>query len=162
MKAHKFVIGAIATLMTAGTLVMLGTQAVASPVYVGVEGKNVAVSGYDPVSYFSGTGVPAVGSAKFAVTYGGAVYHFANAENAGKFAANPAAFEPQFGGHCAWAMARGYLAPADPTQYAVVDGKLYLNFNAEVKAKWDKDRAGFITSAHKNWKNVPADAKFGG
>jgi hypothetical protein len=57
---------------------------------------------------------------------------------------------------------RGYLAPADPAQYAVVDGKLYLNFNAAVKAMWDLDRAGFITSGHDNWQEVPADAKFAG
>jgi YHS domain-containing protein len=142
----------------------LGPQsaAVAAPTYVGIEGSDVAVSGYDAVSYFEGDGTPAVGSAAHSVQHDGAVYHFANAANAARFAANPDAFAPQFGGHCAWAMGRGYLAPADPTQYAVVDGKLYLNFNADVKAMWDKDRAGFITSGHKNWQEVPADAKFGG
>jgi YHS domain-containing protein len=142
----------------------LGPQsaAVAAPTYVGVEGDVIAVSGYDAVSYFDGDGTPVVGSAAHSVKHDGAVYHFANAANAARFAANPDAFAPQFGGHCAWAMGRGYLAPADPTQYAVVDGKLYLNFNAAVKAMWDLDRAGFITSGHKNWQEVPADAKFGG
>ena len=162
MKAHIVFVGAAALLAATGMPGVIGVEAVAAPIYVGVGGKNVAVSGYDPVSYFKGSGTPSKGNAQFAVTHNNAVYNFANAENAGKFAADPAAFAPQFGGHCAWAMARGYLAPADPRQYAVVDGKLYLNFNAEVKAKWDKDRAGFITSAHKNWKNVPSDAKFGG
>lgn len=162
MKAQKLRIGAAAVFAATGIFGVLNSQAVAAPVYVGVEGKNVAVSGYDPVSYFNGAGAPSKGSAKFAVTHDGAVYHFASAENASRFTADPAAFAPQFGGHCAWAMARGYLAPADPEQYAVVDDKLYLNFNAEVKAKWDKDRAGFIKSAHGNWKKVPADAKFGG
>lgn len=137
-------------------------QAYAAPVYVGVEGGNIAVSGYDAVSYFEGDGVPVKGSEAFAVEHDGAVYHFASAEHAEKFSADPAAYMPQYGGHCAWAMSRGYLAPGDPLQYAVVGGKLYLNFNAEVKAKWDTDRAGFIAAAEKNWAVIPADAKFGG
>ena len=118
----------------------------AKPVYVGVEGGHIAVSGYDAVSYFEGDGVPVKGDAAFAAT----------------FKADPAAFAPQYGGHCSWAMSRGYLAPGDPLAYAVVDGKLYLNFNQEVKAKWDQDRAGFIAAAEKNWAVIPDDAKFGG
>ena len=58
-------------------------------------------------------------------------------------------------------MSRGYLAPGDPLAYAIVDGKLYLNFNQEVKAKWDEDRAGHIAAAEKNWAEMPDDAKFG-
>lgn len=157
------VLGIAAALAAAGAgLVPLGSSAIAAPTYVGVEGGNVAVSGYDAVSYFVGDGKPVEGKSEFTVEYDGAVYHFANAENAGRFSENPAAYAPQFGGHCAWAMARGYLAPGDPEQYAVVDGKLYLNFDAEVKRTWDANRAEFIVSAHKNWKTIPPDAKFGG
>lgn len=134
----------------------------AKPVYVGVEGGHIAVSGYDAVSYFEGDGVPVKGDAAFAVEHDGAVYHFASAAHAATFKADPAAFAPQYGGHCSWAMSRGYLAPGDPLAYAVVDGKLYLNFNQEVKAKWDEDRAGFIAAAEKNWAVIPDDAKFGG
>lgn len=137
-------------------------NATAAPVFVGVEGGNVAVSGYDAVSYFDGDGVPVKGDADFAVEHDGAVWHFANGANAARFQANPEAFMPRYGGHCAWAMARGYLAPGDPLAYAVVDGKLYLNFNQAVKAKWDMDRAGYIAAAETNWAAVPADAKFGG
>lgn len=161
MTRNKFRL-VISGLVASLAISLSGGGAIAAPVYVGVEGGNIAVSGHDPVSYFAGNGVPVKGSAAHAVKYEGAVYHFASADNASRFAADPAAFAPQFGGHCAWAMARGYLAPGDAAQYAVVDGKLYLNFNAEVKATWDTDRAGFITTGHKKWKDVPADAKFGG
>lgn len=152
----------LAAIVAPLTVVMFTPHAYAAPVYVGVEGDNVAVSGYDAVSYFEGDGVPVKGDPDFAIEHDGAVYHFANAANAARFAANPQAFAPQYGGHCAWAMARGYLAPGDPLAYAVVDGRLYLNFNQEVKAKWDQDRAGYIAAAEKNWKVIPADAKFGG
>jgi YHS domain-containing protein len=152
---------ALAAVIAPLSIAAFTPQAYAAPVYVGVEGGHVAVSGYDAVSYFEGDGVPVKGDAQFAVEHDGAVYHFASAEHAARFAADPATFMPQYGGHCAWAMSRGYLAPGDPLQYAVVGGKLYLNFNAEVKAKWDKDRAGFIAAAEKNWAVIPADAKFG-
>ena len=161
MKINMSLLGA-AMLAVSGGIGIISTGAIAAPTYVGIEGRDVAVSGYDAVTYFTGAGIPLKGDAQFTVKHDGAVYHFANAENATRFAADPAAFAPQFGGHCGWAMARGYLAPGDPEQYAVVDGKLYLNFNRDVKAKWDADRANFITSGHKNWKEVPADAKFGG
>lgn len=133
----------------------------AKPVYVGVEGGNVAVSGYDTVSYFETGGDPVMGKAEHAVEHDGAVYHFANAANAARFAANPDAFAPQFGGHCAWAMSRGYLAPGDPLAYTLVDGKLYLNFNRDVRAMWLKERDTNIANGHKNWVNIPDDAKFG-
>src|SRR3546814_1742058 len=42
-------------------------QAYAKTVYVGVDGGNIAVSGYDAVSYFEGDGVPVKGEAAFAV-----------------------------------------------------------------------------------------------
>ena len=79
---------------------------------INVDEQRVILKGYDTVSYFQGA--PAEGNSRFAVEHDGAVYHFANASNAARFAANPEAFAPQFGGHCAWAMSRGYLAPGDP------------------------------------------------
>lgn len=134
----------------------------AGPVYTGVEGAaELGVSGYDPVSYFRGDGVPVKGLAEHSVTHKGAAYQFASAANAQAFAADPDRFLPQYGGHCAWAMARGYLAPGDATQYRIVDGRLFLNYNAEVKAMWLKDIPGFIASGDKNWPGFPDDAKFG-
>lgn len=133
----------------------------AAPVYVGVEGENIAVSGYDTVSYFQGSGKPVKGSARYKVEYDGAEWHFASQENADKFKADPEAYAPQYGGHCAWAMARGSLAPGDPTLYRVVDGKLYLNFNKQVQSMWVKDIAGFIAKANIAWTQLPEGARFG-
>ena len=69
-----------------------------------------------------------------------------------KFIENPEAYAPQYGGYCAWAVsAKNDFAPADPKQWAIVDGKLYLNYDAEVKQWWDDDRARHIAAADKNW-----------
>lgn len=130
------------------------------PVNIGRQGA-IAVSGYDAVSYFTGDGTPIKGSPSHAVQHMGAVYHFATAANAETFAADPERYAPQYGGHCAWAMARGSLAPGDPLQSRIVDGRLYLNYNAQVRAMWLKDIPGFIASADKRWPSIPDDAKFG-
>lgn len=131
------------------------------PVFLGVEGGNIAVGGYDVTSYFSEDGVPVEGSEEFSVEYGDAVYQFASAENAAKFEANPASFVPQYGGHCAWAMSNGKLAPGDPKLAKIVDGKLYLNFNQDVQKDWLSDIPGYIEKSEAAWPTIPDDAVFG-
>jgi len=130
------------------------------PVYTG-SGRNIAISGYDAVSYFMGDGVPQPGNEAFAVVYNGVQYHFANAENAGTFQADPARYVPVYGGYCAWATARGDLAPGDPEVYRIVDDRLYLNFNGAVQARWTADIPGFIESADENYPRFGADAESG-
>lgn len=131
-------------------------------VFVGVEGETIAVSGYDAVSYFQGDGKPLMGDAQYSVTWNGAEWHFANQANADAFKANPDAYAPQYGGHCAWAMSRGSLAPGDATLYKVVGGKLYLNFNEGVQKTWLGDVPGYIAKADPAWENVPEGEVFGG
>ena len=114
--------------------------------------SNTAVGGYDPVSYFLGEGVE--GSKAYTTEYQGAEYRFANADNLATFEADPARYAPQYGGYCAWAVAQGKLAPGDPEFAAVHDGKLYLNFNADVQETWNADRDGFIAAAEEQWSSV--------
>jgi YHS domain-containing protein len=141
--------------------------AVASPaqadggVYV-AKGETVAVGGYDTVSYFRGKGVPVKGSATHKLTWQGAEWRFASAANAAAFKANPAAYAPQYGGHCAWAIAQGYLAPGDPTAYDIVGGKLYLNYDQGIRAKWRKNISGFIAKGGPNWAKIPAGKTYSG
>ena len=115
--------------------------------------QNLAVSGYDPVSYFGGGG-PVVGSADHQTQWNGATWRFASAANLAKFVADPAAYAPQFGGYCAWAVSQGYVAQGDPKQWAVVDNKLYLNYNARAKELWDADRSAAIERAKGHWPSV--------
>ena len=121
-----------------------------------VTDAKVAVGGYDTVSYFRGRGVPVKGTAQFKVSWKGAEWRFASAENAAAFKANPAAYEPQYGGHCAWAISQGYLAPGDPTAYDVVGGKLYLNYDQGTRAMWRRDIAGAIAKGSQSWAKIPA------
>lgn len=122
----------------------------------------IAVGGYDTVSYFRGQGKPVKGNAQFKVSWKGTEWRFANAANAAAFKANSAAYAPQYGGHCSWAIAQGYLAPGDPTAYDIVGGKLYLNYDQGIRAKWRKNISGFIAKGGPNWAKIPAGKTYGG
>ncbi|MBV7267194.1 YHS domain-containing (seleno)protein [Erythrobacter ani] len=130
-------------------------------IFVGVNQGNVAVGGFDTVSYFQGDGVPVKGDARYTVEYMDAEWHFSSQANADAFKENPAAYAPQYGGHCAWAMSRGSLAPGDPQVYKLVDGKLYLNVNKQVQQMWLKDIPGFIAKANAAWPTIPEGKRFG-
>ena len=40
---------------------------------------------------------------------------------------DPGKYLPQYGGYCAYAMSLNRIAAIDPSRWAIVDGKLYLN-----------------------------------
>jgi len=66
----------------------------------------------------------------------------------------PEKYAPQHGGYCAYAVAKGASAPGDPTLWKVVDGKLYVNKNADVQKLWNQDVPGYIVQADRNWPAV--------
>jgi YHS domain-containing protein len=115
--------------------------------------SSLAVGGYDAVAYFK-VGRPVPGKAEFATEYKGATWRFSTRENLEAFKASPAAYAPQYGGYCAWAVSQNYTASGDPQYWKIVNGKLYLNYDASVQAKWEKDIPGFIVKADKNWPGV--------
>lgn len=117
---------------------------------------HLAVSGYDAVAYFR-DGKPVRGSSHYQFSYKGAVWRFASAETLKQFQDRPEAHAPQFGGYCAWAVSQHYLAPGDPLQWKIVDGKLYLNANARAKQLWEADQAAAIERGHANWPAVLTD-----
>jgi YHS domain-containing protein len=125
-----------------------------APVYTGWFG-NVAVGGYDSVAYFT-QGKPVKGDARFRTTWRGAEFRFASAAHLKQFRADPARYAPQYGGYCAWAVAHGYTASGDPTVWKVVNGKLYLNYNAQVGRDWAKDIPRYIAAGDRNWPDVLA------
>ena len=63
-------------------------------------------------------------------------------------------FAPQYGGYCAFAVAHKGLSPGDPRHWRIVDGKLYLNVDASVQTRWNKDHVAFIKRGDDNWPRV--------
>ena len=80
-----------------------------------------------------------------------AVWLFASAEAMATFEGNPEAYAPAFGGYCAYAASRGYLAPTIPEAWTVHAGRLYLNASLRARELWLQDVEGNVAKAAANW-----------
>ena len=148
----RFALAAVAGLAIA----TLATPAARADGIVNVDTSGVAIQGYDPVAYFT-DGAATPGSSAYTAEWEGAVWHFASAGNRDAFVASPERYAPQYGGWCAYAATKGYAAETDPANgWTVRDGKLYLNWDAEVKQEWSKDIPGNLALSEANWPAIKA------
>jgi YHS domain-containing protein len=118
-----------------------------------VDTKGVGLHGYDPVAYFT-VGKPTAGSEKFEATYEGVRYRFSNAENREAFTKEPAKYVPAYGGFCAMGASLGKKFDGDPNYWKIVNGKLYVNVNADVDKAWKEDPAANISKGNQNWPEI--------
>lgn len=128
----------------------IGSYAQNSEVFSNDEG---AIKGYDPVAYFK-EGKPVKGNTNYVYRWREADWHFSKKENLDAFKSAPEKFAPQYGGYCAYGTSQGYKAETAPDAWTVANGKLYLNYNTEVKTMWTKDQKAFIEKADANWPKI--------
>ena len=89
----------------------------------------IGIYGMDPVSYFT-EAEPQQGRGDFEFIWNKVPWHFASAANRDIFMRAPEIYAPQFGGHGAMGVARGYVADSDPRIYTVFKQRLYLFYSA--------------------------------
>ena len=150
----------VSTLVTVSLALSLGVAAAPALAVKTTGGEyntlyaNLGAKGYDVVSYFT-DGRPEQGSGRYTVEYGGVKWQFTSREHRDLFAADPQRYAPQYGGFCSWGVSIGKLFDVDPVNgWKIVDGKLYMNFNAEINDTFSKDPHGFITKANRNWPSL--------
>lgn len=88
-----------------------------------------AIGGLDPVSYFI-EAAPQPGRAELEYEWMGAVWIFASDANREIFRRHPEVYAPQYGGHGAMSMARGFVSDADPNIYTLYKQRLFLFYSA--------------------------------
>jgi hypothetical protein len=119
--------------------------------------SGLAIEGYDPVAYFT-QNKAVKGKPEFFAKAEGAVYRFSTAINRDLFIKNYKAYEPQYGGWCAYAMgANGDKVEIDPATFKIVNNKLYLFYHSwtnNTLTKWNKDENNLKTNADKNWQTI--------
>lgn len=108
------------------------------------------INGIDPVAYFDGNG-PVVGRPDITHDWDGANWRFASETNRDAFAADPVRFAPAFGGYCAFAASRGYLAPTIPEAWSIHEDRLYLNASLRARDLWTAELPGVIALGEANW-----------
>ncbi len=146
----------IRTLILAVAVSFFGATAFAAPPVNTLKSSffggttDTAINGYDTVAYFT-ENKPVKGQDALVHEWKGAKWKFASQANLDLFKGNPDKYAPQYGGYCAYGVAKDALVKVEPEQFTIIDGKLYLNYDGGVQKKWSEDRLGFIKAA---------DAKF--
>lgn len=111
----------------------------------------VALHGYDPVSYFE-QGGPVAGSPEHSFEWREATWYFSSPANRDRFAADPEAFAPQFGGFCAFAVSKGFTADPMPDAWHIEDGRLYVFADQGVRDDWVETLGeGSLEQSRANW-----------
>ena len=90
-----------------------------------VERLSLAIKGYDAVAYFT-DGRPTPGVPAFEYKWDEHVWRFSSAKHLELFKTHPARYAPQFGNYCAMALSMGQIVIADPKNWLISDGKLYI------------------------------------
>jgi hypothetical protein len=104
-------------LATAATIVTAASPAVAEAL--------LAIKGYDPVAYFT-DGKPTPGRPELKYEWDEHIWRFATADHRDLFKADPVRYAPQFGNYCAMALSKGEVVVANPENWLISDGKLFV------------------------------------
>lgn len=106
------------------------------------DSSGVAVSGYDPVAFFT-EARPVKGLVEHRLVYKGALYLFASRDNLEAFQSDPEKYEPRFGGYCPVSLAGDSLAPGDASHFRVIGDDLYLLHDAAAAERFKEEQVAF-------------------
>ena len=140
-------------LLAAPALVTLAPRAALAREPETFQVNGLAIRGIDPVAYFTDA-APVAGVAANGLMYRGAEWRFVTAANRAAFEGDPERYGARFGGYCAFAASRGYLAPTVPEAWTVHEDRLYLNANLRARTLWLQDIPGNIAAGEKNWPGI--------
>ena len=113
----------------------------------------LAISGFDPVAYFT-DGKPKIGRPDMELHADGVVWRFQNEGNRAAFADHPEVYAPCFGGYDPVAVARGVSVPGHPLFWAVTGERLYLFYSEEARVAFLADPGRIIERATRKWPDV--------
>ena len=94
---------------------------------------------------------PAQGIPDYEYVWGGVPWYFASAANRDVFIRNPDIYAPQYGGHCATSLSRGYLSDGKPRLYAISGLKLYLFYSVANREAFFQSGDASLKSAESGW-----------
>lgn len=115
-------------------------------------GEEVMLLGHDPVAYFtmrkSMRGDPAI---KASLADPERTYYFVSDEHKRLFLADPAKYEPQYGGFCSGGSAYGLKTGSDPTEWEIFEGRLFIFGDVLGHMEWLIDPAWNVKHGDMIW-----------
>jgi len=112
--------------------------------------SKTGLQGYDPVAFFT-DGKATKGSPLIAGEHKGVAYLFASEEHKAEFLKSPAKYLPAYGGYCAYGVSINRLFPVEIDTWEIVDGRLVLQYNQDIKHKFAEEKAANFKKAEANW-----------
>lgn len=143
---------ALCGLVLAALVPGFGKAATPQPIVVNAQ-SGLAISGFDPVSYFT-EAKAALGRPEVELTREGVVWRFRNEGNRAAFQDNPDVYTPRFGGYDPVAIVRGASVPGHPQIWSVVAERVYLFYSNEARAAFVADPGRYIDAAERKWPAV--------
>ena len=113
----------------------------------------IAIQGYDPVAFHT-VGKAQKGDPAIMAKYGDFNYLFSSQENKKIFELAPEKYLPAYGGYCAFGLTLGGFFPVEIDTWEIIDGRLVLQFNQEIKQNFNSDKAENIQKANENWAKI--------
>lgn len=113
-------------------------------------GEDVMLLGHDPVAYFV-FGKSVRGDSAVKTTLPGRTYFFVNEAHKQMFLADPQKYEPQYGGFCSSGAAFAIKLGSDPTEWEIVNGKLYIFGDVSGHEAWRLDPQWNIQHGDQVW-----------
>jgi hypothetical protein len=115
--------------------------------------SGLAISGFDPVAYFTDAqALP--GKDEFEQAVAGAIWRFRSDGNRAAFVADPDVYTPRFGGYDPVGVARGVAVAGNPLLWVISGDRLYLFYTPETKDEFDGDRDHTIATADRAWPSI--------
>ena len=113
----------------------------------------LALSGFDPVAYFTER-TPRLGEGVHELIYGGAVWRFRNDGNRAAFARDPDVYRPRFGGYDPVALARGVAIAGHPLIWLISGDRLFLFSKPENRSRFAADVERSVAAAEHRWGEI--------
>ncbi len=99
------------------------------------------------------------GSDEFSYEWLGTPWHFANKKHQEMFQSEPVRYAPQYGGYCAPEVAGGGAVTIniDPEAFKIIDGKLYLVYDAGSAEFFADNSEVQVPKAAENWPKIKSE-----
>jgi hypothetical protein len=140
-------------LLLLGGLPLVSAHAATTERIVVDHNRGLALSGFDPVSYFTDA-KPLLGRSDLEMSFAGATWRFRNEGNRAAFAEHPEVYLPMFGGHDPVAVTRGVATPGHPQIWLIAGERLYLFYDSDARQAFSAAPETTAAKATKNWPQV--------